>query len=64
MHTDADRRSRRHFVLASGAARTTAAVSPAVLEPWEVLKTEEKVARLRRLLQRELAREIPLLTAA
>jgi hypothetical protein len=29
-----------------------------------VLKTEEKVARLRRLLQRELAREIPLLTAA
>jgi hypothetical protein len=40
------------------------AASKTALDPWDVLKPEEKVARLRSLLQRELAREIPLLTAS
>jgi hypothetical protein len=40
------------------------ASSNTALDPWDVLKPAEKVARLRGLLQRELAREIPLLVAA
>jgi hypothetical protein len=39
------------------------AASESALDPWDVLKPDEKVARLRGLLQRELAREVPLLVA-
>lgn len=37
--------------------------SQTALDPWEVLTSEEKIARLRSLLESELAREIPLLIA-
>jgi hypothetical protein len=39
------------------------AASKTAMDPWDVLKPEEKVARLRGLLQSELAREVPLLIA-
>jgi hypothetical protein len=39
------------------------AASKTAIDPWDVLKPAEKVARLRNLLQRELAREVPLLVA-
>ncbi len=47
------------------AARAYAvAQSKTALDPWDVLTSEEKIARLRGLLERELAREMPLLVAA
>ena len=40
------------------------AASKTAIDPWSVLTPAEKVARLRSLLQREVAREVPLLIAA
>ncbi len=48
----------------SAARAYPVAASKTALDPWDVLPAEQKVARLRSLLERELAREVPLLIAA
>jgi hypothetical protein len=50
--------------LCAAARPYAVAAHPTQFDPWDLLSTEEKVARLRDLLERELAREIPLLVAA
>ncbi len=49
--------------LCAAARAFPVAASPTFVDPWDVLSTEEKIARLRSLLESELAREIPLLVA-
>ena len=61
--TPAPNKAERHPAISSARELPAMAASTKTVDPWEVLTQEEKIDRLRRLLEENLAVEIPRLLA-